>query len=615
MIVTCTSCKADETYLVKDYLHYLANKSGINNNDNINDSVNSLQSWNVITNSDSASFDSELDYAFLAKTICKLINENGNPLDVIKEKNWINKDVSEKNKVSKQTAEDVVDKAVYIINNRKFDPTCDFKYRSEIKNKDDELRINDIVYDEDNKQYLKVKSIKVDDIEFEDADIEEVFSYIDIANSYEVDFSEAEVIPLNDEEKSSYVNNMFNLLASKNHVFSTNGFRVSYTLSSSGISVHVSKDIDKTNVYADATIKSIKPTFKWTYKSGDVKNCYFNIKLDTTTSLGASIGKYGNYYLKLKDLDSSNFMSAIKSIIVPKTDEIEAIIPICQIKTPIPNVPFADLNMTLGIKIYVSGKVELIMYNSSNIGFEIKNGVSRFFFEHNDDLDNITRASAKVALALNIGLDASKYRLCDIELDGGVKSELKTTLHLYDSDFNETTQNTNLDYSSLLDLARENPYVKVCGDVSLYWMLDLICNTSKSYMYKWGFTKTFNILDENNQVFGNLHHIEDGQFVKKCTRKTNTAIANQSIDINTSNKIILNTYAEVLTIGDRFSIEVISLPEGYSSTDIRYTSSDNDIVTVSNGTIVPIKAGSTKINVHTSDNKYNSYINILVSTG
>ena len=60
---------------------------------------------------------------------------------------------------------------------------------------------------------------------------------------------------------------------------------------------------------------------------------------------------------------------------------------------------------------------------------------------------------------------------------------------------------------------------------------------------------------------------------------------------------------------------MLSLPEGYSLSDIRYSSSDSDVVAVSAGKLITKKAGSAKIRVYTSDSKYSSYINVLVSTG
>lgn len=616
ILVTCASCKADEPYYVYQYLNYLSNTSGIDSSLNIENNFVSLQKWGIVISSDINYINDELDYAFLSKTICKLINENGNPLDIVKSKGWINVNKNIDSKVDKNTAESIVDNAVKYINNQTFKPKYEYKYRNVVKEKEDELKIDDIVYDSIDNTYKVVTNVNEDDIEYEDAEFEDVFSYLDIEDSFELDLSQSEVIPLQQEEiDTSYINNKYTLLASKNHVFNSNGFRISYTINSSGIDVHVSKKIDKLTIYADASVNSIKPNFKWTYETNDLKNCYFNVKMNTTSSLGVTVGKYGNYYLKFKDLDSSSFMNTLKSMIVPKAEEVEATIPICEIKTPIPNIPLAYINMTVGIKLYASGKAEIVLYNSHNIGFEIKNGQIRCFYEHDDDIDGMLRASAKSALALNIGLDATKFRLCDIELDGGVKSEVKPTIHLYDSDFNESEVSSDIEYSTLEDISKDNPYVKVCADLSLYWMLDLICNTSKSVLYKMGLSKTFNILNDNNQVFGNLHHIENGQFVKKCTRTSKPAIKNNNLNINASNKITLNTTAEVLLKGESFNIEVISIPEEYTMNDIRYTSSDNNVATVKDGIITAIKPGSSKINVHTSDNKYNTYINILVSTG
>ena len=612
MIVTCTSCKAEDAYKVKDYLHYLSIKSGISNSEDINENFNNLLKWNIVEDSDINVLEDNLPEAYVYKTIFNLLEDE---IDSFKKISNTYDLKSSNNKMNSNTAQVIVDEAVNVINNKIYKQEYEYEYTKDIKDINDDLNIGDLVFDEIDNCYKVVDSIDDGEYKFSDASFEEVFSKLDIADSFEIDFSNAEVIPYGDEENSCYINNRFNLLASSNHVFSYKGFRISYTINSSSLDVHVSKKADKINIFADASINNIKPSFKWTYEKGDIKNCYFNVKLNTTTELGASFGKYGNYYVKLKDLDSSSFLKSISSMIVPKNDEVEATIPICTIKTPIPGVPLAYVNLTIGIKLYVSGKAEIVLYNAHNIGFEVKNGNPRFFYEHDDDIDTIASASCKAAVAVNLGLDATSFRLCDIELDGGLKAELKTTLHLYDSDFNETEIETDIAYSTLEEVSKDNVNVKVCGDISLYWLLDAICNTSKSILYKYGLTKTYHISNESNQVFGNLHHIEDGKFVKKCTRKSKPVIKNKELGINSANKILLNTYAEVLNVGQTFNIEILGLPQGYSINNIKYSSSDNSIATVTNGIINTIKPGSAKINVHTSDNKYNSYINVLVSTG
>lgn len=598
--VTCASCKTDAPYLIKDYLNYLAINSGIGNSEIIETNFEDLLVWEVVEENDVERLNDSLDYQYLNKTLNVLIDDNNSNRSLI-DLGILDDDANEKRLVSKQEAEEIVDKVIDVINNKTFES----KYEYEI-NSDDS-----IYYDEDDCSY-KI----IGDSEIRDAQFDEVFSSFDISDSYVVDFSNAEVIPYQDEvDDVGYVNNKYTLLASKNHVFNKDGFRISYSLNRAGISIHVSKDVNDMNIFADLDIRNVKPNFKWTYEDNDFKNCYFNISFDTTEEFGISDGRYSKYYLKFKDLDSSSFSKMIKSMLLKEKNSSDAIIPICQIKTPFASIPSAYLNFDVLLKFSINGKIELVLYNNHNFGFEIKEGKSRFFYEHDDDFDGIARASGKACVGLNIGIDAATYRLCDIELDGGLKAEMKSTMHMYDSDGNMTSESINAPYSALEEMSKENPNLLICGDLSFYWVFDVILNTYRSVLYKMGFSKTINVLDEDNQVFGNLHHIENGQFVEKCTRKSKPNINNNTIDVTAYDKITLNSYAEVLIKGETFKVEIKGLPKGYTEEDIRYLSLNENVASIDKGIIYGKDYGNAKMKIYTKDNKYNTYINVLVSTG
>lgn len=616
IIVTCTSCRADTSYHVSEYLNYLAIKSGIGSSQILEDNFNDLCKWGVVEKEDADLLAEALDYRYLSKTINNLIEAEDNTLDSLKKIKLIDAKVKASERVNKETAQDIVNNAVNIINNRSFNNVYEYEYANKLKEVGDENCEGDLIFDEDEQKY-KIAYRDEENLKYRDAEFEEVFSYLHISDSYEIDFDNCEIIPYQDEyTDTSYVNNKYNLLSSNNHVFNKEGFRVSYTLNGAGIDVHVSSDVKHMNVYGDLSIKKVQPTFKWTYDKGDIGNCYFSITMNTTEKLGLSTGKYNNYYLKLKDLDGATWNDRVKSMFKKGDDYVDALIPICQIKTPIPNIPGAHINLSLILKLYASGKVELVLYNQNQMGLELKNGQPRFFFDHTDNLDAIARASAKAMMGINVGIDAANFRLCDIELDGGLKAELKSTLHLYDSEGNISSNSSDLEYSVLDELSRGNNDVRVCGDVSFCWVFDVIINTSKSLLYKWGFTKTFHVLDDDNQVFGNMHHLENGQFVKKCTRNSRTKANDTSLSVNAADKITLNSYAEVLLANEKYNVEIKTIPSGYKKSDIVYTSEDNAIASVSStGIITAHRPGSVKIEVHTLDNEHRSYINILVSTG
>ena len=615
ILVTCTSCKAGSSYKIADYIDDLAIISGIGNDGlSTNENFIRLMNWGIVSEDEINKLDDYLDYYYLSKTIARLIDEDYENLATIKNLGWIDVNANANNLVSEKEAQSVIYYAVNYINNLQVESVYDYDFKDNVKSVDDQLEIGDVVYDENKGSYLIVKDIDENGIIYHEADFEDVFLHMDISDSFELNLDEAQVIPYGQEgELVNYVNTSYNLLASKkNHVFNTDGFRISYTLNSSGITVHVSKDVDGINMYADLSLSNIKPTFKYTYDEGDFSNCYFKVAYRATEKLGASVGKYSNYQVNFEDLDSSSFLNKLKSTVKKQNDEIEATLKICEIKTPIPNVPTAFLNIDVLLKFYISGKVEMVCYSTNNIGFEMRNGQLRSIYDVNRDVDAIASASAKACAGLNFNLEAVKFRLMDVELDGGVKTEVKTTLHLYDKDGNETKQDVDLAYSSVDELSKNNEDVKVCGDVSLYWIFDIYLNTAKTKMYKMGFSREFNILDEDNQIFNNMHHIENGMFVKACTRKSKNKIKTE-FEKASSNKIVLNSYSEVLSINETYNIAIVSLPDSYTSSDLMFDSENAGIAYVTGKTITALSPGVTKVRVYTSDNKYEAYINILVS--
>lgn len=609
LLIACTACKAGAPYPIKDYLNNLAIRSGIGKSNNLDNNFNDLLLWEIVDEDDKYKYNEALDYEYLSKTIGRLIDEDNN-ITTLKAKGWIDLKCKENNIVPRDIADSVLEKAIRQINDRNYENSFSAEYKKEIKDSDEDLNVGDILLVDN--AYKIVKKVSEEGYELTNAEFDDVFESLDIEGSFEIDLSEAEIIPYGELEESGYVNEKYNLISNKRKVFNHDGFRISYSISKSAIDVHVSKEVNSLNVYGDLSIYNIKPTFKWTYEKNDLRNCFFSLKMNSTEKIGVSDGKYGNYYLNFKDLDSSSFKSLMDSMIDPVKDQVEASIPICKIKTPIPQLPMVYLNLDLLIKLYASGKAELVIYNAHNIGFETKNNQIRFINDHDNDFDSIIQASAKAGMGINVSLDTANYSLADIELDGGLKARLSTTIHLFDEEGDYDSIDSDIAYSTVQEISKENNNVKICGDVSFYWYMDLLINTAKTKMSKMGFSRSFNIMDERDQVFGNLHHLENGHFVERCTRKKKTKL--KQMDKVKSNKIVLDSYAEVLKKGETHQIIIKSLPEGYTNSDIVYSSEKHNIASVSNGKIIALSPGSVKIVVSSSDGKYTAYVNILVST-
>ena len=592
--------------MLDDYLSDVAVLAGINETEN---DYEELNKWLNLEEDDYKNLDSSLTYGYLDKSLSNFIDEDADlyELGIVEEK------YDDNEIIDKKEAKGILSRAINYQNNKEYNPHYDVTYQDNVIDDLTNSKVGDIIFDENDNKFYKIVEINNDHNIYEEAQFEEVYKQMDIEDSFDIDFSQAEIIPNGEEVQSNYVNNSYELLASKTHSFNSDGFRVSYTLNSSNISIHISKNENGLNYYGDVSLSNVKPTFKWVYDEENVKHAYFRVNFNSTEKLGVSTGKYNNYYLDFKDLDSKSFIKKLSNTVKAKEDELEASIPICTIKTSIPELPSVTLNLEVLVKIYASGKIELQLYNKHSLGFETKDGSFRIINDNERDFDVIASGSGKSVLGVNFSINGVGKRLADIEFDGGLRGELKATVHLYDEEGNMTSQNSDIAYSAISEIAKENNNVKVCGDVSFHWLLDIKLNTSKTLLYKYGLTKTISLLDEDNQVFGNLHHIEDGHFVLSCTRKNRNVTNNTSLSVS-SNRISLDSYAEVISLNDNYEINIKSLPNGYSLSDLRYMSENSDVASVTNGSIIGNNLGSTKIKVYTSDNKYSAYINILVSS-
>ncbi len=617
--LTCTSCKAINPYLTSDYLNILAIKSGIDIQGE--DSLNSLINYGVVSDDN---FDEYLDYEFLKDTICKLVEDEY----FFDNQKLIKRRVNDDTYISEDEAITVIDRALKVINNKQFESKYEIKekedvnylnnylYKDNLITTNGKYKCGDYLYLENDNLYKKVVGQNaLGEYILVDVSFDEIVENLYIQDSFELDMDKAIDIPGGTIEDSVYSNNDRELLASnKTKSFKAKGYNVSYSFSKSNINARISKNTNGVNMFFDIAISGIKPSYKWNYKNGKLDDAYFKVSYKTIEEVGVSIGRYKNYYLDLKDRDASSFLSSVKSITSKYDDEIEASIKICEIKTPIAGVPSLYFNIDVLAKIYTSGKVEIVFSNNKVSGFEIKDGSLRIINENDRDIDFKVGSTSKAVLGLNFNIQALGKYLMDVELDAGIKGKVSTTLHLYDSDDNHVVEESDLVYSTVDELSYENNDVKACGDISLNWLLEFRINTSKTLLYKLGFWYKKEILNEKNQLFGNKTHIENFVLVDKCTRKDRLKKTKNNTIIN-SDKILLERYSKVIVLNESYNIEIKALPNGYSTSDLIYTSKDNSIVSISNGTVSALAIGACEIVISTSDGKYSTSLNILVSTG
>ena len=623
--VTCVSCKRNDDYLIKDYLSDLSEVTGLEREGE--DDFLPLVDWGVIDREDLEISGEALNYGFMTSTLCRFLKEDIS-VSYLLDKGIYVKDIKAQDRVRKKDAEQILERFVKVLNEAVFERKREYDTKeytdvyTYLKEGEDyvikeDLEKGDLVYLRNENGFKKVVSGEGNAYRLKDADFEEVFEYLRLSDSQEIDFSNSTVIPYGQDATSSYAGSGIKLLGfgTGRKVFNNDGYRISYSISGSGIEFRVSKEKNPgLDIYYDVSLKNIKPVYNFVYENHKLEEAFFKVDYSSTQKFGVQNSKFDKKYSYFRDLKDKSFKESLKAIFSNDEDTLEDHIRLCEIKTPIKEIPTVFLNMEVALNLYASGKAELVIYDTKSLGFEIKNKRFRLINDSsNQDCDFIIGATSKAALGLNFNIEGAGRRIADIEADAGVKATVSTTLHLYDSEGNLNSEESEVPYAILDYLTSGNSDVKACGDVSFRWLLDIKLNTSRTFLYKLGFTHTFQIMDDRNQIFGNKTHIENWQFVDRCTRRSRKNTSTQNSAKPDVNKIILDRYSIVLAKNSSYLIEVKALPQGYSEKDLVLESSDGNVAGCESLVIKALNSGNSKVRVSTSDGKYETYINVLVS--
>ncbi len=140
--------------------------------------------------------------------------------------------------------------------------------------------------------------------------------------------------------------------------------------------------------------------------------------------------------------------------------------------------------------------------------------------------------------------------------------------------------------------------------------------------------KEWVVWDSESSPFKLHFHFEDGQRTPgdECTRGENEVVTE---DVDESGEpydeykifdfvpmefdfVELVTYTMFLDIGEDGTIQITNIPEGYSESDLVFSSDDTSVCKVKNGTVTGVSAGSTLVRIGTSDGAYEVTLAVTV---
>ena len=232
---------------------------------------------------------------------------------------------------------------------------------------------------------------------------------------------------------------------------------------------------------------------------------------------------------------------------------------------------------------------------------------------HTMDHTNMNRlkANTRAGAGIDVGLNLASLRLMDVSLNAAAEAALKTSLHIYENDEHKVIP-TEVGSDVMDEVLEGNSSILVCSDINADLVLYLKMNSAKSQLGKLGLTKRSDLAKLSLLPKGKTH-LENFQFVSKCTRKDRLK-ATKLDSLSVSKKIQLVDYSFVVHAGYVKAIGIKALPEGYTKNDLVYTSSNTDIASVdADGNVSGLQSGSVVVIVATSDKKHSISCNVLVS--
>ena len=396
--------------------------------------------------------------------------------------------------------------------------------------------------------------------------------------------------------------------------FEISGYACTVKTSSHTCNIEFSKKLnDDTKIYggfkmsqgnADFDISRIRTLFT---------DSYWTFSFETQETLGVRTEYKKKYEADLSGIDTERFLADLNSLCAARGGVQKAVLNLLSIHIPIPEIPFTEIVLDLSVDLKTTGKAELVLSQKNKIGYEISNDGFRLIKESANQNNSSIKADVSLTADVSAALKSGFWKLTDLHLKSGAKADMKAKVHFFDDEGQMHTTQTDADADIAEELASTAKDIMVCVDAGGNWILEAEMNSKDTELGKAGYEMKQTILDASNAPLfeRSPQHFENGQAVPSCTRKSREKTAERD-NVEVKGTIKLSSYALSVHCGQKKSLSILGLPDGYTAADLSVTSSDPSVAVCEGLTVTGISSGSAVIAIRTKDGLFETYCNILV---
>ncbi len=456
--------------------------------------------------------------------------------------------------------------------------------------------------------YAKVTEVNGTEIKYTEPEFEEMFDHVVFTGTYEAKplgfipaydgvtiesiggaSATTQSVYFNNGEKTTSTTMYVNSLGTRNCGVEATPIANSLDLGKIELKLRPIKGGDKDNllnhISGKVTIKDIVATADIEIYGPVVKKA--DIKLDSKIILS---GEFGN-----KNNDE-------------KKDDAATKIPLGEVPFSLFGVIVFKLKVDLKLGINGSVSVECSFDTSAGLTYEPFKAVQYYTNAENPNLDVVLKAKAYALLDVKAVFSIACFDVANIGISGGIEASGKTKKIGTSNDVGCVDVNVFLPLEFYIGAENKETLL---GKLGIKW-IDEIWNASNSPL-------TLNL------------HIEDWKIVPECTKKgketgdeSGSTIEDRYTDIpgieDVANEILQNktglgisTYFAAMEEKQTDKLLIEKLPDGYTASDLVFTSSNPSVATVDgNGVVSAISQGTCHVKVETKDGIYAQYCTVTV---
>lgn len=304
---------------------------------------------------------------------------------------------------------------------------------------------------------------------------------------------------------------------------------------------------------------------------------------------------------------------------------------IASIPTPLTLGGVAGVTIEIRVGFSIEGKVELIVTTKTTQGVEYKKGKGlRVIDEKHVDKDISAQAQVEVYLYVGAVVEAFTFNIVDVGAEVGIGGTYQSTWHVLDYSeedelaYQMAVVETGLPMMDIEILLFESysatGKIKIqrCADVNVYFIFRITAGNNS--LVGELVSGSWDICGEETGPFLYKQHFENGVKVGECTlefrterKEQETETTDKDNEVKIGELVDIDKYLLTINVGEKGTIEVTHLPEGYKESDLKWSAKDEKIAVVNNsGEVTGKNPGSTIIKVSTSDNKYSVECSVTV---